>query len=709
MTRFRTLPRTRTALIAALTALGVLSAPIAAQALAIQPASVSASPVATPESEPARTATVSITQSAPTIGVDGSLVLSTTIVNSTDTTLPAGRTTLSSGPLPLSSLTQFTGWNDRSIDVRLPLALNSVSVPALAPGESFTTTPVTLTAEQLELHSVYGNYAIRAYYISDSVTTEARSSVLFDPGSGKTTGGLAIVVPITAPPSSTGLIPTTLLAEWTAPGGVLSRQLDAALDRPVTLAIDPMILASIRSLGTAVPESAANWLDRLQHASNASFLLQYADADAALQAQAGAPALLAPISLEYGVDEANFPPAQGSNGTATASPDTPQLPTLEQLTGWPVTESGIVWPGTDTTSAADLSVITASGQQTTLLDGDALSGEEGTTPAAHRTIGGNDVLVADPILTPIFRDLVHPDAEGGIDTDPAHLRAAFAALATEPGAGDRSTLVTLPRGWADTAVNIDAAISLLDSIPETHIVSLATLRAAPSTAATLRDHSVPQDRIDLARTLLEREQTLAKFANALEDPALLTGRERAQILSLLSVGWSSQYSGWDGAVREHNDQTTATLGGITLAPTEQFNMVSWQSNLGFSVRNDLPYPVRVTLEVESDNLRLAIDSSVTREIKPFTTEKFSVPVRARIGNGQSTLSLSLHAPDGTQLGAPSSVRVNVRADWEIIGSVTLGSIVVLLLAGGLFRTVRKRRRLAAAATDSPTQKAPTDG
>lgn len=693
MTRFRPLKRTRTALIAALTAMGVLSAPLAAQAVTIPAAPPTSITVRQePAAAPTEGAAVSLTQSSPTIAPDGTITFTTTITNSTGSALAAGKATLSSGPLPLSTLEQFTGWFDRSIDVRLPYALASVSVPALAPGESFTTDPVTLTAEQLELHSVYGNYAVRAYYVTGPEISEARTSVLFDPGTGATTGGLAIAVPITAPPSSAGLIPVESLTEWTAPGGILSRELDAALDRPVTLAIDPMILASIRSLGTTAPESATNWLNRLQNASNPSFVLQYADADAALQAQAGADTLLAPTSLSYGLLPANFPPPHDSTQGSSATPETPDLPTLDQLTAWPASEQGIVWPGSDSVKASDLKVISASGGHTTLLDGSALEPEKDSTPGAHRTVDGNDVLAAEPTLTKLIQDLVHPGLDGQPGADLTHIRAAFAALATERGADQRSYLVTLPRGWADTAVNLDAAIAQLSTIPETHIVSLDTLRAQPAVEGTLVEHSVPGERVKAAKVLLQREQDLNRFAGALEDPALLTGRERAQLLSLFAVAWRDQGSAWNGAVTEHDEQTTATLGGITLAPTTQFNMVSWQSNLGFSVRNDLPYAVKVTLDVESDNLRLAIDSSVTREIKPFATEKFTVPVRARIGNGQSTLSLSLHAPDGTQLGAASSVRVNVRADWEIIGSVALGSLVFLLLAGGLFRTIRKRRR-----------------
>jgi hypothetical protein len=74
------------------------------------------------------------------------------------------------------------------------------------------------------------------------------------------------------------------------------------LDRPVAIAIDPMIIASIRVLGTSAPTSAVEWLNRLASAGNDIFPLGYADADPSLAVQAGAPAPLAPTSLEFATD-----------------------------------------------------------------------------------------------------------------------------------------------------------------------------------------------------------------------------------------------------------------------------------------------------------------------------------------------------------------------------------------------------------------------
>ena len=67
---------------------------------------------------------------------------------------------------------------------------------------------------------------------------------------------LAVLVPLTVRPTASGLIDAATLAGYTAPLGVLTRQLDAVYDTPAVIGLDPMIIASIRVLGTSAPQSA---------------------------------------------------------------------------------------------------------------------------------------------------------------------------------------------------------------------------------------------------------------------------------------------------------------------------------------------------------------------------------------------------------------------------------------------------------------------
>src|SRR5690606_10561431 len=96
----------------------------------------------------------------------------------------------------------------------------------------------------------------------------------------------------------------------TGPFGALTRQLDAVAGTPAVIALDPMILASIRVLGSSAPESARQWLARLGALSNEVFLLAYGDADLVAAVRSGTLAELQPAGFGFALDPANFSPAE---------------------------------------------------------------------------------------------------------------------------------------------------------------------------------------------------------------------------------------------------------------------------------------------------------------------------------------------------------------------------------------------------------------
>ena len=78
------------------------------------------------------------------------------------------------------------------------------------------------------------------------------------------------------------LLDAETLTTYTAPGGLLTRQLDAVVGTTVAIGLDPMIVASIRVLGTAAPAVGARLPRAPGDWSNEVFLLAYADADPAV-------------------------------------------------------------------------------------------------------------------------------------------------------------------------------------------------------------------------------------------------------------------------------------------------------------------------------------------------------------------------------------------------------------------------------------------
>jgi len=128
-----------------------------------------------------------------------------------------------------------------------------------------------------------------------------------------------MVVALTAPPRSSGLIDAELLANYTSEFGLLTKSSTKSLIDRWLIGIDPSIIASVRILGSDAPESARAWLDRLAGASNETFPLSWADSDLTLPLHAGSAGLLEPESFDFAIDPALFAPV-ADEPSASISP-----------------------------------------------------------------------------------------------------------------------------------------------------------------------------------------------------------------------------------------------------------------------------------------------------------------------------------------------------------------------------------------------------
>jgi hypothetical protein len=147
---------------------------------------------------------------------------------------------------------------------------------------------------------------------------------------------------------------------------------------------------------------------------------------------------------------------------------------------------------------------------------------------------------------------------------------------------------------------------------------------------------------------------------------------------------------------------------VSVQQPSTVQLVSPEAALPFFVRNDLPFAANVVLVSTPDNLRLDVDRTVPVRAEPGVNTRVEVPVRARVGSGEVTIELRLLSPAFEQVGPIQHADVTVRAEWERIGIIGLGAIVVLLLGAGLIRTVRRRRRARVAAEDVDVDTTPID-
>ncbi|MCP2030952.1 hypothetical protein L1277_001043 [Okibacterium sp. HSC-33S16] len=697
------LPLTLRALLA--TAVGLLSLGTVPAASALNTSGVATAAITT-AAEPVEDVSVSIRQSASFLGAGATMAITVTIENGTDAMVPDGTLSLESNDRPLTSRTALSEWLDLSSTSKTEHTVAAVPIPALEPGGSYTATPIEVSPESLALPATRGTYPLDAVFSSAETVVEARDTIVYSPDPAATPLGVAVVMPLTAPATTAGLLTADALAFYTSPTGVLTKQLDGVIDRPVALGIDPMLIASIRALGNQAPASAVGWLDRLSRATNETFPLQYADADPSVQSQAGIPALLSPTSLLYGLNSENFagdvpeddgttdgdaPPEGTETPSPTPTPDERPLPSLAELTEWNYTTSGVVWPADNTVMATDLPVFAASGATSTIVSSSNVVSSESYTPGAAATIGDAAVIVSDSAASLALRN-----AATAISTDAqqdalADLAAQLMVVGSERGAPQRNLVLTLDRGWPPTSARLSEALSALATLPGVVTTSLNLASTSAPSAVTVTDMAQDAARTSAATRLSAREAEIASFATVLDDPTLLTGRERAEVLALLSISWRDNLTEWTDAVTAHDEQTTATLASVSITATTQINMVSNQTSLPFSVRNDFNLPVTVVLQASTSSLKLSVDSAVTQTIPANSRETVRVPVQARLGNGDVSVRVQLYSPQNALVGGSVHVPVSVRADWEGIGATLIGVLIGGLFLGGLIRTIRKRR------------------
>ncbi|TFC94832.1 MULTISPECIES: DUF6049 family protein [Cryobacterium] len=654
---------------------------------------------------------------------DQDLTVTVTIDNATSDTIAPGTIDLYLAERALISRTALNSWlspekSGKSGDLMLTQPLTASIQPDST--EIFT---LTVPADSVGLTSgnAWGARGIAATLTAgDTVRAEGRGTFVWYSNEEVTPANLAVIMPITVPTQSTGLITGKALETYTSPSGVLSRQLDGVAGKPVTIAIDPQIIVSIRILGSAAPASAVEWLDRLDQAPNDIFPLSYADADLSLQAQSGAITLLAPSSFDQAIDPALFAatdqnpaptdtsdpsgaptdaPTVVETPTPTDEPATPSNntpPTMEELLAWEYSATDIGWPAEGDVAANDLDVFTASGLSTTILGGANTSGAASDfTPnsAVDLGAGNGQGLVIDDDIADALRAAAMATSDDAWREAMAEVSSQLAVVSAERPGTARTLLATFDRGWPPNASRLGQTIDALSTLLWYAPSSLPEVRAsAPADEVTFDSLSEPADRVDQATRLLERESDVLAFSAALSSPGLVTGTQRLDLMALLSNSWAAQDKSWSNAVGNSLAASSKLLDSITVATKGPINVVGSQVDIPVTLDNALDQAVTVMVQVVPSNGRLLVGDAVESTIEAQSARTVTIPVTAAVGNGAVTLRVTLLTPTGSVIQEPSLIPINVRADWEGLGALLFAAFVVLFFGFGVWRNILRRRR-----------------
>lgn len=643
------------------------------------------------------------------------LTVTAEITNGTSTALPAGTLDLYLAERALTTRSALDEWLRPTEDSNPGDHILSVQTGAAIDPDSSVTLTLTVPSASIGLSTAnaWGSRGISATLTAgETEPVHGRGVFVWSTGEPVTPVNLAIVVPITTPAGSTGLITAEDLEKYTGPTGLLTRQLDDVVNQPVVIAIDPMILASIRALGTSAPPSALDWMDRLQFATNDIFPLSYADADIALQAHAGVNPLLTPSSFAPALDPDLFTVAEtpetpeapdpeepssetpGATETPTPTPGAPVLPTTEELLAWDYTRTDIGWPSAGSVAPADLDVFAASGLTTTILSSTNVTRADASTTAnSVFAVTGGRVAVADSALGSAIQRAATATTELDWSTAISEALAQLAVVSAEDPAAPRTLLATFDRGSAQSSPRLGETIAALSSVPWHNGATLdQVLAAEPAQDVSLSPQPEPEGRVEAATRLLSRETEITAFSSAVADPVMLTATNRLDLLGLLATSWRADDDDWQEALRTNLTESGAILSSVTVTSRGPLNVAANRVDLPIALNNAYDQAVTVQMQVVPSNGRLVVESDIEATIDAASARTVTVPVTAAVGNGDVTLRVNLFTPDGVQIGQTAFVTVDVHADWEGIVAISLATLVILFFGFGVWRNIARRRR-----------------
>ena len=515
---------------------------------------------------------------------------------------------------------------------------------------------------------------------------------------------LAVVVPLSVPGGREGFIDAATLEDYTRPGGLLFRELDALVGTPAAIGIDPMIIASIRLLGSNAPEDAITWLERLRAADNETFALTYADSDLTIGMQAGSRAPLGPGSFDFAIDPGLFntdPEATPDPGQTPSPGDIPALPTTADLLDWAYTLESVAWPQPSTTTTGDLEKLAASEYTTAILN----SGNVARVPngRTHVTVADTSTIVTDDALSGLFARTIEAQSTLEWQESFASLAAGVAKVQARSGSTAGSVVLAVGRSDVDSSSRLRATLTALDTLPAVSPTTLTSILAETPAAATIVESPHSEVRVDLAKSMLRAESADAAFATVAENPALITGERRIRMLAALAPQWNRYPGGWGNEIAGFIADSESLHNSVRLGDSSDL-ILGDRGPLPINVTNDLDQPVTVYITVEPQTPLLTVeDSRFELVIPPLSQGRAAILAVAR-SNGLVDLEITLRTSSGQQIGATNTVTTNVQAGWEGPVTIVIGILVIGVFGFGVFRTIVRRLQARAAAAAPP----PTD-
>ena len=543
---------------------------------------------------------------------------------------------------------------------------------------------------------------------------------------------VTLVVPLVLP-SSVEALPTRDELASSAPK--LTQLLDAAEQRYATVAVDPRIIAGTRALGSNAPGAATTLLDRLERSTSPMFLLQFADADPAVQAALGFETLLQPLGFTHATALGKFEPptpeaattsgvngdaaagqnagadgaatgtdagadateAAGADSTATATADDASttdaadatvtvdpvtgVPTLEALLSLDNTRPG-AWPAGGEVDSATLALLRDAGLTSLVLDSNNVT--NASTPRV--TFGDFDALVADAPAGQAARVSIAGATATERNAGTADLTARL-ALSAQTGAG--GLVLALDRG---ALADIADPLRIFDTLDSLAWVQTVSERLQSSAPAELRAGASTEQRRELLRATIARSAQIDELAPLLAEPSYLTEYQRERLLAALATRYAEPDIDYLAIDERTKARDSELLSGVSPLVSEHTQLVGSLSNVPITLSNALPFEAVVNLHVTPTSAAISLgERDFEVRIPAVGSTNVLVPVQSRVSSGEAGLQLEVQNASKELSFASALHPLTLRTAIETALIWVLGSAAALLLGFGVWRSVRRRR------------------
>lgn len=657
--------------------------------------STAATPPAAPSSavtatESSGQSTVRLVSMTPEVVRPGdTLTVRAEVTNTTSQALAQPVATLTVSKYRFISRERLVAWTDLTLSDAFGTVLESVELPEdLAPGAS-AMVDFSVEADAMGLLTTLDGWGPRgmAVTLAEDGTTPAsldpvgalRTFLLWFPvdDTDVTPVDVSVLVPVVGPavdPLDTVSSDAALTAATSSDGRLTQVLASTEGVDDVGWAVDPALVAE--------PETSADG----------------SDGEGEGEAAETPVASVADRIADGAADREVFAlPTHDQDVVALAALGLP-VPTAPTLTGDASTwRTDLAWPVEDAPDTTTLSAVAAGGASTVVAAPGSLppTSTLGYTPSGRTSVptasGEVTALVPDAALS---AQLTSSQAGSGVAAR-QRILAELAIVSRERPAESRHLLLTVPRDWSPDPAVARAQLEALGSAPWARLRPVSTLigaedadvaRTAASDVATA-EGTITGDQV----AALERAVTdVSTFAQVVADPATLVAPVQDAASAAASVAWRADPAGRSAVVAGVVTEVDRIKASVSVVTASNFNIISTGSQIPVQVVNDLDQPVTLRISLDPDDPRLVAETSDPVTIAPGQELREQIAVRA-VGSGDVRVTAQVLALDGTVLGSAEPFEVRVRADWENMGTAVVAGLLVLLLGGGIWRTVHRGR------------------